>query len=186
MTLRQQIEELRQDGKTYNQIKSELGCSTGTISYHLKPEQKEKTLARQRKRRKVVHPYKIKLERFINPTKKPTTNKQTHKWKSLIRDKIKRFSTTKGIKQVELKFTTEDIINKFGENPKCYITGDDIDIYSPRTYNFDHIIPRSRGGDNTIDNLGICTKQANQAKHDMTPEELIEFCKKVLEHNNLP
>lgn len=79
--------------------------------------------------------------------------------------------------------TVDDIIKKFGENPKCYLTGDLIDINKTRTYEFDHIIPKSRGGENTLDNLGICTKTANRIKHDMTPDELINQCKKILEHN---
>jgi 5-methylcytosine-specific restriction endonuclease McrA len=80
-------------------------------------------------------------------------------------------------------FTVKDVIEKFGENPICYLTGEQIDINKPRTYHFDHIIPRSRGGDSSIDNLGICTKRANLAKHDMTPDEFEHLCKRVLEHN---
>src|SRR5690606_30698042 len=80
------------------------------------------------------------------------------------------------------KFTLEDIINKFGEKPICYLTGEEIDIYQPRTYQFDHKIPRSRGGENSIENLGIVTKQANKSKTDMTPDEYFNLCKRVLEH----
>ena len=61
--------------------------------------------------------------------------------------------------------------------------GEQLDITKPRDYVFDHMIPRSRGGDNSLDNLGLCTKQANMAKSDLTPEEFIQFCKKVLEYN---
>jgi 5-methylcytosine-specific restriction endonuclease McrA len=82
-----------------------------------------------------------------------------------------------------MNFKPEDVINKYGENTFCYLTGDRIDISKPRTYSFDHKIPRSRGGENTLDNLGICTKIVNTSKTDMTPEEYIELCKKVLEHN---
>ncbi len=79
-------------------------------------------------------------------------------------------------------FTPQDIINKFGDNPQCYLTGKLIDIYKPRTYQFDHIIPVAKGGDNSLSNLGICTKQVNSSKTDMTPEEYIELCKEVLTH----
>ena len=35
-------------------------------------------------------------------------------------------------------------------------------------------------GDNSLNNLGICTKQANIMKSDMTPDELINLCKLIL------
>lgn len=78
--------------------------------------------------------------------------------------------------------TIEDIINKFGENPKCYLTGTSIDINNPSTFEFDHIIPVSRGGTSSLDNLGICIKQANRAKERMTPDEFFNLCKLVLEN----
>ena len=46
------------------------------------------------------------------------------------------------------------------------------------------MIPASRGGDNSLNNLGITHKVANTMKSDLTPEELIEWCKKILEFNN--
>jgi len=39
---KEKIFELRQQGKSYREIQKILGCSKGTISYHLGPEQKEK------------------------------------------------------------------------------------------------------------------------------------------------
>ena len=36
---------------------------------------------------------------------------------------------------------------------------------------WDHVLPRSRGGKNTWDNLVACCKPCNQTKDDMTPEE---------------
>ena len=50
--LASKIIELRNQGKSYNQIKEELGCSKGTIAYHLGDGQKEKTKGRMAKRRK--------------------------------------------------------------------------------------------------------------------------------------
>jgi len=41
-----EILRLSQEGKSYRQIQAELGCSKGTISYHLGVGQKEKNLAR--------------------------------------------------------------------------------------------------------------------------------------------
>jgi transposase len=47
-SLSEQIMALHAEGKSYNQIKEQLGCSKGTISYHLGAGQREKTLTRSR------------------------------------------------------------------------------------------------------------------------------------------
>ena len=81
-------------------------------------------------------------------------------------------------------FKLEDVIEKFGENPTCYLTGQPIDMWKPSTYEFDHIIPRIRGGTNDLDNLGICLKSANRAKYTMTPDEFVNLCRLIVQHHN--
>lgn len=49
--LKDEILRLHALGKSYSEIKEELKCSKGTISYYLGAGQKEKTLSRQRDRR---------------------------------------------------------------------------------------------------------------------------------------
>jgi hypothetical protein len=41
LDLAENINRLRAEGKTYNQIKNALGCSKATISYHCNPKAKE-------------------------------------------------------------------------------------------------------------------------------------------------
>lgn len=47
--LRPKILELREQGLSYNQIVDKLGCSKGTVSFHLGEGQKEKTRKRRAK-----------------------------------------------------------------------------------------------------------------------------------------
>ena len=56
------ILRLKAEGKSYNEIKAELGCSKGTISYHLGAGQKEKSLDRQQGRRTRLMAYVQKLK----------------------------------------------------------------------------------------------------------------------------
>lgn len=183
----EQIKQLRQEGKTYQQIADILGTTKSAICYHLNDEQKTKTYERTKKLRAKMHPFQTKLEAFkikkiynkSNYYNNNTTNEK------LLYCKIHKFHKTKDNKSMPLSFTVEDVITKFGENPKCYLTGKPIDIYKPRTYHFDHIVPRSKGGENTLDNLQICTKQANQAKHDLSCKEFIELCKQVVEFTQI-
>ena len=74
-------------------------------------------------------------------------------------------------------------MNKFGENTYCYLSGKEINLYEDN-YNFDHIIPVSKNGSNDLENLGILHEKVNRMKSDLSPEELIDWCKEILEFNN--
>jgi 5-methylcytosine-specific restriction endonuclease McrA len=165
-----QIKQLRKEGKTYREIQQIINCSSNTVYYHLSSKPRKK----RKKYKYKKHPYLDKLMTYIRGQK---INRIYYK-------KLKEFLRSYKIIMKDSIISVQDVIAKFGSEPTCYLTGDKIDISQTNTYNFDHIIPRSRGGQSTLDNLGICTKEANMAKSDKTPEEFFELCKKVLKHNN--
>jgi len=180
--LKNEILKLKKLGYSFNQIKDQLKCSKSTISYNLSLKQKEKSLNRTQKRRFKQHPFVAKIENFkYRKCNKIKTNLKKSKNLLLIRSKINSFfRNRKTMKYSKPTFTLDDIINKFGENPKCYLTGEIINIYQPETYQFDHIKPVSKGGDNSLDNLGICITPANKAKNDMEYQEFIDLCKSII------
>ena len=61
---KEEIFKLRSEGKTYSQIQKQLGCSKGTIAYHLGEGQKEKTKDRSSRsrtnRKRIIWEYKEK------------------------------------------------------------------------------------------------------------------------------
>ena len=65
----------------------------------------------------------------------------------------------------------------------CYISGRPIDIMDKGLWSLDHKIPRSKGGSNSVDNMGVCNSLVNRSKQDMTVDEFIEMCHDVLCHN---
>lgn len=188
MTHKNEILKLKLQGKTYNQIAEILNCSKGTISYHCSLHGKEKAKLRKLKYTTTHHPFEIKLQRYQSAFYKSKSNSILL---STIRRRIIRkiydffnpssLRRTGIIMQPTIKL--EQIIEKLGNNPRCYLTGEIIDINRPDTYEFDHIIPVSRGGDNSLDNLQICTKKANRAKGNLLPEEFINLCKSVVSNN---
>lgn len=189
------ILELKNQGLSNSDVAKQLKCSKSSITYHLSLDCRNKSKLRLKKLRMKYHPYKTKTDRFLlRHTNGKVKPKHSAKWKSLLHHKIKMFCMThqqrkiKNMnKSVELSpnnFTYKDVLEKFGETPKCYLTGKNINIYDPRTYQFDHIVPVSRGGDCSLDNLGICTKQANSAKSDMTKDEFINFCREVIKYQD--
>ena len=57
MKHKDRIIQLHKEGKSYTQIANELGCSKGTIAYHVGTGQKDKTLQRRRDRRNKIRKY---------------------------------------------------------------------------------------------------------------------------------
>lgn len=160
--MRDRILKLREEGKSYRAIASLVGCAKSTAVYHCNEDQKEKSRNRGNKNR-VSNPILKKLDNFKN---RPKYTK--------VRDFQKKGSNT---------FTFKDVINKVGDNPKCYITGRIINLDDTPSYHFDHIIPSSKGGEVSLDNLGIACRDANRAKSDMYLQDFLLLCKDTLENN---
>jgi CRISPR/Cas system Type II protein with McrA/HNH and RuvC-like nuclease domain len=159
--LQQNIKSLRAAGKSYSQIEKELGCSKGTIAYNCCVGQKQKAKKR---------------------AKRHSTNK------GALYKKLQGFcynygkARAKGANSPLLKL--DEVLKKIGPAPTCYLTGEKIDLTDMASYSLDHITPLSRGGKSTLDNMGLSKRIANQAKSDLTKEEFINLCIKVLVHNS--
>lgn len=188
---KQQIFELRSQGKTYNEIQSILGCSKATISYHLGEGRKEKVLSYQREKRSETHPLIRKIQTFIykiyESSKERELKTPLHKRISFtnpVRSKIKRF-LREGPDDVlkRVIFTPEELIRKTGT--VCYLTGRNIDLTNSKSYQLDHKIARSKGGPNTLENCELTCSEANFAKGQLSLEEFFQLCIDVVKHNKL-
>lgn len=168
--MKEEILLLRQKGLSYKKIASILNCAKSTVAYHSNNSTKEKTRLRGLKRRQnnIYHILEKKVSRFINTNTQKLRTASSDFGRGAKRDQ-----------KNDCNFRYKDVINKFGIDTKCYLTGDPINLLED-TYQFDHIIPTSKGGSNNLDNLGITTKASNQSKSDMSVDEYIEHCKKVL------
>lgn len=179
-TLKDQILQLRSENKSYQEIKTILGCSKGTISYYLGKGQKDKTLNRQKQYRKINIKY-ILIQKILMFSNKTYIIKKNNIFQRKINRtlQIKLYDFQRKNKTMN-EITLDQILNKFGDNPKCYLTGRPIDLTKSREYHFDHIVPISKGGKNTLDNLGLTCKDVNFAKRDLLVEDFIKLCKDVL------
>lgn len=160
MTLRENIKELYHKNYTYDQIAKSLNCSKGTISYHCNPNVKQKALQNIKKQRKDILHYK--LHTYIH-----TCGETRKKYGKLLKND---------------NLTIGNLRDKIGDNPTCYLTGTPIDLNNPKCYSLDHIKPISKGGQNSLENCGLTTTIANLSKSNMTYEEFVVFCRKVVEH----
>jgi len=149
----------------YNEIKYILGCSKGTISYHCGEGQKEKTMLRGAiNRTKRINIIKKKLSRFT-------------------KDKIRNFKKGTRGGETDSIFNYTSAFKHINDAKHCYLSGRPIDLENSRSYHLDHIIAHSKGGKNTLKNLGVACKEANMAKNDLSVTEFIALCKEVCEHN---
>lgn len=184
---KEDIIRLRKEGKSYSEIQKELRCSKSTISYHC-GDGSEKKRAKEgvKNRSSIIR----KISAFRARTSKEEFDKQAKKKQNQknekVRIKTKTFKRAGGLKthglvnNITEEYSYKDVLDKIGENPVCYLTGDPIDLSDSSSYQLDHIIPTSKGGTNDLSNLEICTKQANIAKSNLSLEELKALCKKIL------
>lgn len=168
--MKEQILKLRAEGKSYREIEKILNCSKGTIAYHCGKGQKEKTRERDKSAgaqlSKKLFAYKARKEAF----------------RKVSDFQRKRSSGAKRwLGGREFNFTLEDLLNKIGEEPKCYLTGRVIDLSKPNSYSLDHITPICEGGDCSLENLGLTSADANSSKAHLKLEDYLELCKDVLE-----
>lgn len=103
-----------------------------------------------------------------------------HPYHILIR-KVKNFQA-KGVNTIP--FTYLDVLEKFGYNPKCYLTGYRINWFNTYNYDLDHVIPASRGGLSNLDNLNLLWPPVNQMKFTMQLSEMINLIRHILEYNS--
>lgn len=178
-----QILELRNNGLTYNEIIKILNCSKATVCYHCANGQKEKTRNRTRKIRK-SNPLIQKVNNFtVRENKKGKSVKYIkNEIIKILSKKIEQFKRNTRKTGTKSMFNYTEFTNKIGNNPKCYLTGRDIDLSDGRSYHLDHIVPISKGGDNSLDNCGLACRDANFAKSDMSLDEFYQLCEDVIKN----
>jgi len=193
-------------GYSYNRIQQELGVSKGTISYHLGKGQKEKVRNRTTKYRDEVG---YKFARFRQNNRKKSKVKTGSKKTNMdCRIKFKGFRLSGG----KMKYKAIDQYKKFwpdytqknqsaqaiNQNTnkldfdsngkpimypfiRCKYTDLIINAISTLTH-IDHI-----DGDrhnNTLSNMAIVSRESNQAKSNMSPEQHKEYCENYLKTYN--
>ena len=176
--LGQQIINLRKQGLSMEKIAKQLNCSKSTVSYHCKISSREKVVLRANK-----NPWLKNFTKRLASFKKRTMG-SGFKLKDVDWNKKFRTASSQFQKRTTMaKFSYTDVLKHIGGlNCKCYLTGRPIDL-TKDDFQFDHIVPISKGGTCELSNLGITCPEANQSKINLTVDEYLALCKEVLEYN---
>lgn len=79
---------------------------------------------------------------------------------------------------VSKKITAEWLKKQLtAQDGKCGLSGRPIDLL---TCEVDHILPRTRGGSDDLENLRLVCTRANEAKGNMTDEEFLALCREII------
>ena len=143
------------EGKSYRELEK-MGYPKSLCNYYCTEDGKEKVRLRNQKNRQESERMIVnkKIDQFMRPYKGEPTSE-------------------------DKKFTYDDVIKKYPDGVSCYLTGRKIDLTKRNSFSLDHVIPKSKGGPNNIDNMRIAYMQANQAKNDMILDDFIEMCHEI-------
>lgn len=72
---------------------------------------------------------------------------------------------------------------KINKTSSCYLTGRPLTLTDKTSWSLDHKNPRSRGGTNSIHNMGVASTIANQSKMTMNVREYLDLCQEVLRNH---
>ena len=192
----EEIVRLFETGLSNKEITEKLGVKQGTVSYHTNNTTKTKGLEYQKKNRtifvqKVHNFYDTPYMPAIIP--KTTRPERTFKYKvrGFFRDKkylTKGLDMKSRLKEVEEKLWPYDGKNAEGlEYPYATdaITGLKINVMAPKATpgacNFDHELPKSRGGPNEVGNFQALHEVINAMKGKLTNDELFSWVDKIID-----
>lgn len=139
--MKENILKLKEEGKTIKEICQILNCAPSTVSYYLYEKTKISTRNRNRKNKKkylTKNPVAEKLGNFLY-SKRSTFNQIGPKTEKRSARKLKKSF-------LNSKFSMQELREKIGENPMCYITKTPINLTKKSSYSLDHIIPVCKGG----------------------------------------
>lgn len=182
---------LRRQGLSYRQIAKTIPCSKATVCYHLTGGQNAAKYAQHQAYMltgegtisKKINSFK---SRIYKPIQRPEVIRRKKTARQQIRHKMKlykrrsRSSAYDKVNNISKPYGIKEVLNKLGPNPRCYLTGSQIDLTKSETYSLDHVSPISKGGTNDLENMGIATRNANMAKNDLTVSQFVALCKLVL------
>ena len=165
--------------------------SLGSISPHFNEATRKKIIERTNKYRSTIEGMlNYRIHKYFEKEDKVYTEPKENRHTSVYEMLRERFKDLKGRNGMESKKYIEywkknenlTIVDEELEwRMPCKICGEEL-VINPKgsDMQLDHIVPHSRGGESTPDNLVPVHKTCNQSKTNMTMEEMVELAKKVV------
>jgi 5-methylcytosine-specific restriction endonuclease McrA len=160
------------------------------IFHKNKPEAQRKAAVRDH----ICAHLKIDKQRYYRAIMSLDKINELTEWRKAYREKLKEdelFYLKRKTREFQKRgkiskpFTHLDIINKFGEQTFCSLTGKPVYYSDPNSYQLDHIVPLSKGGHSDLSNLQIVCPMVNKMKNDIELNVFFEMCELITSRNNL-
>jgi len=127
--------------------------------------------------------HKALLDEWVERRKtKPEINIKRKAWRDDPENKYKYQSRRTKARELGIEYdyhADQDVIDKYGT--KCHICNEEIDFTAPRkvgiigwqrSFHVDHVVPTSKNGSNTIDNVRPSHAECNIRKNATLMEDL--------------
>lgn len=181
-----EILRLTAEGLSGKEIALRVGCSFSTVRYHLTSTRKE-NMKRYEKERKDRGDFYHLFKRFWNAKKRKNVNRSAkpirdHKipeidcsMKARLRNVGINYIGNSERYKLFLDERYKLFLDKVNSNPVCYLTGRKIDLMND-PWQLDHVVPKAKNGDNSLENMSLTTREANSAKGDMYLDDFVNLC----------
>ena len=164
-------------GRTISQIQNKaylMGLRRLAVS-KMSNEERLKRKREYQARKRLENPEEVKKYRRERHHKNLEKNKRKlreYYYKRFFWGKAMKLRSLGRASYIELAFLWKL------QRGRCALTGQKLD----RSAQLDHKNPRSKGGNDRIENLQWLTQTANLAKRDLTNDEFIGLCKLIVQH----
>ena len=180
--LQTRINDLYWDGLSNRAISKECDCTEKMVEFYLnRLMSKVNHKRRKTPAYKAKHKPRSKIPKYfidrVTSFKKRKSETAEEKYTKVLKRRIYTF--TKGNNM----FTPKELLEKISKEPKCWITGKSIELKDTSSWQLDHKVPKSQGGENTLENCDIATKDANSCKGPLLMEDFISICIQTLENH---
>jgi len=162
-------------------------CPQPTLTYYCTHHKKQRSRSRSKRRRlrkrcSVCNGPVTTGVKYCDEHRLAIDRERRRTRKRVARDKLRASNPLEySLKQRarKLRVGWQDLLSLLeAQQYRCAYTGE---LLTVGTMHLDHVVPRSRGGNNSVSNLQWITARINRMKSDLDHGEFLRLCEEIVE-----